>query len=239
MLVIDIREKQLCAALETLGVAFKTANLDVGDIMIQNADGEPLLVAERKSLADFAASNADGRYREQRARLMAVRGSGVAVIYILEGTWTDDGRMYGRTSEAQLKRLTTRLMLRYGLPVLGAASILDTARWCRTLVAQLADDATVFQPDSEDATVTAMSGFTAALSAVKKANRTPVSTATGMLGAVPGLGPKRVTALLATHSIADLVALTEGELADLVVGKRLGAAVAATLYGALRAHCPE
>jgi hypothetical protein len=84
-----------------------------------------------------------------------------------------------------------------------------------------------------------MSGFTAALSAVKKANRTPVSTATGMLGAVPGLGPKRVTALLATHSIADLVALTETELADLVVGKRLGAVVAATLYKALRAHGPE
>uniref|UniRef100_A0A6C0E5F5 ERCC4 domain-containing protein n=1 Tax=viral metagenome TaxID=1070528 RepID=A0A6C0E5F5_9ZZZZ len=238
MLVIDIREKQLCAALGTLGVPYKTANLDVGDIMIQNADGEPLLVAERKSHADFAASNADGRYREQRARLMAVRGSGVAVIYILEGTWADEGRMYGRTSEAQLKRLTTRLMLRYGLPVLGAASIQDTAQWCRTLVAQLADDDTVFQPDSEDATVTAMSGFTAALSAVKKANRTPLSTATGMLGAVPGLGPKRVTALLATHSIADLVALTEAELADLVVGKRLGA-IAATLYEALRAHGPE
>ena len=239
MLVIDIREKHLCAALETLGIPYKTANLDVGDIMIQNADGEPLLVAERKSHADFAASNADGRYREQRARLMAVRGSGVAVIYILEGTWSDEGRMYGRTSEAQLKRLTTRLILRYGLPVLTAASILDTARWCRTLVAQLADDTTVFQPDSEDATVTAMSGFTAALSAVKKANRTPVSTATGMLNAVPGLGPKRVTALLAMHSIADLGALTEADLADLVVGKRLGAAVAATLYGALRAHGQE
>lgn len=232
MLVIDIREKQLCAALETLGVAFTTANLDVGDIMIQNADGEPLLVAERKSLADFAASNADGRYREQRARLMAVRGSGVAVIYILEGTWTE-GQMYGRTSETQLRRLTTRLILRYGMPVLTATSILDTARWCRTLVAQLADDATVFQPDSEDATMTAMSGFTTALSAVKKANRTPVSTATGMLGAVPGLGPKRVTALLAMHSIADLVALTEADLADLVVGKRLGAVVAATLHEAL------
>jgi len=238
MLVIDIREKQLCAALDTLGVAFTTANLDVGDIMIQNAEGEPLLVAERKSLADFAASNADGRYREQRARLMAVRGSGVAVVYILEGTWTE-GQMYGRTSETQLRRLTTRLILRYGMPVLAATSILDTARWCRTLVAQLADDATVFQPDSEDATVTAMSGFTAALSTVKKANRTPVSTATGMLGAVPGLGPKRVTALLTTHSIADLVSLTEGELAELVVGKRLGPVVASTLYTALRALGPE
>lgn len=238
MLIVDVRETRLAAALTDLGVAYQTAALDVGDFVIQDAEGAPLLVAERKSHADFAASNADGRYREQRARLMAVRGGGAAVVYILEGSWSPtETAMYGRTSETQLKRLTTRLMLRYGLPVIASATVADTARWCRTLVAQLADDPTVFQAGSDDATATAMSGFTAALSAVKKANKTPESTATGMLGAVPGLGAKRVPALL-THSIADLVGMSEAAMADLVVGgKRLGA-VAATLHAALHYRGP-
>ena len=193
-------------------------------------------MAERKSHADFAASNADGRYREQRARLMAVRGSGVAVLYILEGTWSDlDVKLYGRTTETQLKRLTTRLALRYSMPILTTLSIRNTAQWCQLLLTQLSEDPTVFVPDSETAGAAAMVGFTAALNTVKKGNKTASGTAQAMLSAVPGLGPKRIQALLAEKSIADLVALTQKDLAALVVsGKRLGDTLAQTLYECVR-----
>ena len=230
-LILDVRETKLAEALLVLGVPFTTASLDVGDFLIQNAEGEPLLVAERKSHADFASSNADGRYREQRARLMAVRGSGVAVLYILEGIWSEqESRMYNKTSENQLKRLTTRLLLRYGMPILAGDSIMDTARWCRTLMAQLSDDPTVFQPDSESAAAAAMTGFTAALHTAKKGNKTPLGTAKAMLGAVPGLGPKRVEALLAERSIVELGACSAEELVALGLNKT----VAAALHAALR-----
>jgi len=237
-LILDVREARLGEALTVLKVPFTTGNLDVGDFVIQNAEGEALLVAERKSHADFAASNADGRYREQRARLMAVRGMGVAVLYILEGSWTEtESRSYGRTSETQLKRLTTRLTLRYGLPVLAADSLMDTARWCRLLLAQLTDDPTVFQPESEAAATTAMSGFTAALNTVKKGNKTAAGTAQAMLSAIPGLGGKRVEGLLALKTIADLCTMTEEAIALLTVNERkIGKALAATVYAALRAR---
>jgi len=235
-LILDVRESRLGEALTILAVPFTMAALDVGDFVIQNEEGEPLLVAERKSHADFAASNADGRYREQRARLMAVRGSGVAVLYILEGIWMEtEARVYGRTTEAQLKRLTTRLLLRYGMPVLAADTLMDTARWCRTLLAQLTDDPAVFHPDSEAATTDAMSGFTAALNIVKKGNKTAGGTAHAMLSAVPGLGSKRVSALLAEKSIAELVAMSASEIGVLLVGgKRLGPKLGETLYNCFR-----
>jgi ERCC4-type nuclease len=234
-LILDVRETRLGTALTGLKVPFTTAALDVGDFLIQTAEGEPLLVAERKSHADFAASNSDGRYREQRARLLAVRGSGVAVLYILEGVWTEsEGRIYGRTTEAQLKRLTTRLMLRYGLPVLAADSIVDTARWCRLLLTQLTEDPSVFQPDSEGAATSAMMGFTAALNTVKKGNKTAGGTAHAMLSAVPGLGAKRVEELLAEKSVADLVGLSAADLAAVVAGgKRLGDKLGTVLFEAL------
>lgn len=238
-LVCDNRERGLIQELMKRGMSFKIAALDVGDFMIQTADGAPLLVAERKSHADFAASNTDGRYREQRARLMSVRGSGVAVLYVLEGAWSLNGsNMYcgGRTTEELLQRLTTRLILRYGMPVLASASIAETARWCEVLLAQLAADPTVFQPEEglAAATTAAMTTFTAALNTVKKGNKTAVGTATAMLSAIPGLGEKRVTALLALKTIADLVSLTEADISTLVVGgKRIGDKLAHTIYEAL------
>jgi ERCC4-type nuclease len=236
-LVLDIRERGLAAALTTIGVPFATASLDVGDFVIQETDGTPLLVAERKSLADFAASNQDGRYREQRARLMAVRGGGVAVVYVLEGRWSghDDRPVGGtRTTEGQLRRLTTRLILRYGMPVISSESITDTAAWCRTMMAQLTDDAAVFQPEEGVAAAAVMTGFTAALSTTKKANRTPASVATTMLSAIPGLGEKRVTALLAEKSVAELATMTGAAIGDLVVGgKRLGPALGELIATAL------
>jgi len=236
-LILDVREARLAEALGAMNVPYTSAALDVGDFVIQTAEGEALLVAERKSHADFAASNADGRYREQRARLMAVRGMGVAVLYILEGTWSEtEARSYGRTTEAQLKRLTTRLVLRYGMPVLAATSLQDTARWCRILLAQLTDDPCVFQPESESATITAMSGFTAALNTVKKGNKTAAGTAQAMLSAIPGLGGKRVEGLLALTSIVTLCTMTEEAIAALTVnGRKIGKALAATIFAALRA----
>ncbi len=239
ILVCDNRENGLIRELTKRGIQHTVAALDVGDFMIQTAEGTPLLVAERKSHADFAASNSDGRYREQRARLMAVRGSGVAVLYVLEGAWSPNGTLTycgGRTTEELLQRLTTRLILRYGMPVLASASISETARWCEVLLAQLIADPTVFQPEDglAAATTAAMTSFTAAISTVKKGNKTPAGTALAMLSAIPGLGEKRVAALLAEKTIAELCGMTVAQLSALVVGgKRIGDKLAETIVSAL------
>jgi ERCC4-type nuclease len=231
VLVIDVREAKLIAALTAIGVPFTTEALDIGDILIQDVTG-PLLVAERKTHADFAASNTDGRYREQRGRLMSLRtaGAGVGVMYFLEGSWTGS---VGTTDEATLRRLTTRLMLRYGLPVLFTTSVADTAQWCRVLLAQLTDDHTVFRGDAT-AMTSAMTSFSSALNTVKKGNRTAEGTASAMLSAIPGLGAKRIQSVLETVSIADLVGMSVADIAKLSAGgKCLGPKLAETLYAAL------
>ena len=236
-LLIDNREHALMKELTTIGIPFTIATLDVGDIMIQNAEGEPLLVAERKSHADFAASNQDGRYREQRARLMAVRGSGVAVLYILEGTWTVGGdRVFGgRTTESTLQRLTTRLILRYGMPVLATAGIAETARWCRRLLDQLTDDPAAFHPEALAAeTAGAMATYTATFSTAKKGNKDASGIAHAMLSAIPGLGGKRVGSLLEQKSVSDLVAMTAADIGNIVAGgKKLGEKLGTTIWAAL------
>ena len=243
-LLLDTREHALATELTRIGVPFTVTPLDAGDFHIVLASTStltpPLLIAERKSFADFAASNTDGRYREQRARLMAAKATGVAVLYVLEGVWTPDeagswGRGKAVVTESTLRRLTTRLMLRYGLPVLGSDSVAGTARWIRTLLAQVTDDPKVFQPE-EGVGVAAMAGFTAALTMNKKGNRTSVGTAHAMLAGIPGLGEKRIEALLGVASIAVLATKTIAEMAELVVaGKRIGPALATTIHDAMHA----
>lgn len=240
-LTIDNREHTLISTLTAFGIPFSVAALAIGDFQILSGD-RPLLIGERKTLADFAASNTDGRYREQRARLLAARGAtGCSLVYVLEGNWSgDDSRIvggHGRVTEGLLRRLTTRLQIRYGMPVLAASSVAETARWLATLLTQLTDDATVFQPSEGEATGAVMAGITGALSTVKKENRTGGSVATAMLSAIPGLGEKRCGALLGLKSIRELAALSGEEIGALSVGgRKLGAKVGAVIAEALGAR---
>lgn len=241
-LTIDVREHTLIATLTAFGISFSVAALAVGDFQIVAAD-RPLLIGERKTLADFAASNTDGRYREQRARLLAARReTGCSLVYVLEGNWSgDDARVvsgHGRVTEGLLRRLTTRLQIRYGMPVLAAASVGETARWIGTLLSQLTDDTTVFQPSEGEAAGAVMAGLTGAISTVKKDNRTGGSVATAMLSAIPGLGEKRCGALLAIKSIRELATMSAEEIGAMAVGgRKLGIKVGAAIVEALGARC--
>ena len=57
-----------------------------------------------------------------------------------------------------------------------------------------------------------------------------------MLAGIPGLGEKRIEALLGVASIAVLATKTIAEMAELVVaGKRIGPALATTIHDAMHA----
>jgi ERCC4-type nuclease len=67
VITIDVREHDLIELAKTANIDVQTAQLPIGDILIQHV--EQTLVFERKTMADLAASIKDGRYSEQRQRL--------------------------------------------------------------------------------------------------------------------------------------------------------------------------
>ena len=87
---IDSREKGLIKIFSGAGLPHQVEALPVGDFMCQYEGGHAW-IAERKRSDDFAASLADGRWREQSARLFA---SGHQVIYVFEGDFRATGGMY-------------------------------------------------------------------------------------------------------------------------------------------------
>ena len=80
---IDYREHELLQHCEEHHIAVQNENLLVGDIVIQSSD--TILVFERKTLADLAASIKDGRYHEQKQRLLSTFPFH-RITYIIEGS---------------------------------------------------------------------------------------------------------------------------------------------------------
>ena len=80
-LSVDYRENSLIQLLNNSKVDFTINNLPVGDFIIYKNDVVKLII-ERKSFLDLSASITDGRFREQKSRLL---DSGSKILYIIEG----------------------------------------------------------------------------------------------------------------------------------------------------------
>lgn len=78
-LIIDNRERDLCKMVDC-----KTENLDLGDIIVK-INGIIVVIIERKEVNDLCVSIKDGRYREQKNRIIHSLNNNVRKIYLLEG----------------------------------------------------------------------------------------------------------------------------------------------------------
>ena len=139
---IDYRERDLIEMCQNLIVSPKvsskltilTENLHVGDIVITetNKQGEELLIIERKSLNDLAASIKDGRYSEQSFRLNQYPTHNHHIVYLIEGnlsTWKQYG--YGGriiTKDTLYSSLTSILYYK-GFSVMRTMSMEESAQW--------------------------------------------------------------------------------------------------------------
>lgn len=223
--ILDTRERDL---IQKLG--WPTRALPVGDawIGVDLSGNLPAggVVAERKSVADLEASILDGRYREQRTRLLShCQLNGYRPLYIIEG---ELDRIAGRLTKQALRKFLTRLTLRYGVAVLQTDSTDDTAKLCRELADQLKEDPKVFQ--TEEA---AKVQYTDTISVYKRANKDdPAVFASAVLQNCSGISAAVATAVLMAYpTLTDVWGATQPQLAAVVVGKRkLGAVVAQRLH---------
>lgn len=73
VIYVDTRECKLRELLEKNGAAFVTKPLELGDILIEHPKRQ--ILVERKTIADFHASITDGRYKNQKLRLLEWRNT--------------------------------------------------------------------------------------------------------------------------------------------------------------------
>lgn len=197
--------------------------------------GEELALAlavERKTLPDLAASIKDGRYREQKQRLLGAVGRD-RVLYVVEGVlpWTASSPACIQGIKcATLLSCIANMTVRDGVRVVRTASVEETAAFLENVAARAAaapDPRAYFlgaggaeAPPPHRPTVMQR----------KSDNHTPEVTFLHQLAAVPGVSLKTAGAIRASGiaSMRQLCAeATEAALADVRLStRRLGGALA-------------
>ena len=81
---IDCRERELIKLFEDNDVTHHVNSLDIGDILITDDNENVYCIIERKSIKDLNASLKDGRYKEQKHRLIN-NFNKKNILYLLEG----------------------------------------------------------------------------------------------------------------------------------------------------------
>jgi len=247
--VIDTRETELwalCAPYTDIsgneGWIAEKRNLDIGDISfyLNDISGVPLVTLERKRVDDLGSSQKDGRYREQRARLLAQRGLGTSVGYIVEAPyWTpnlSNSWCRGSFTEVHLQQTLVRLQFRYTMPVFQVSKVNETMSFVRRIAKMLAADPKVFRGGLAETATAAASVYTESVHIKKADNKTPERIFVAMLSTIPGLGGAAVTALgtATQYSMKAMLSMSANEIAAIPTGKRtIGASVAGVVWAAL------
>ena len=151
MFCIDNRESELISICQNSSELFEIKQLPVGDIWIGLGDDEKMLegglIIERKTIRDFEASFLDGRYREQRGRILSFcQEHKTQPIYLLEGSWSS---ATGRLQKKAILKLINRLTLHYQIPILHTESVHESFELLLTLVEQWKDDPKSLQRTGE------------------------------------------------------------------------------------------
>lgn len=222
--------------------------LDVADVHIHAPGGRRMLV-ERKTWPDLVSSLRDGRYREQKLRLLAEReraseaGERVDLVYLIEGRYvalyTDKN---AGTPNAQAHAALIKMAVRDGIAVVHSSSPEDSARLVHYMHATAhKGGAEGFDAEAKAASVAA-SGYAGACKFTNKRKNAEDAGFQMMLATINGVSGAKAAAVAERYPTAAALVgayagcgASEGDklLADIDVGgKRLGPALSARIRAA-------
>lgn len=127
---VDFREESLLEELRKheCCIPIISKNLEVGDIQIIHTTNNLCLTFERKTTADLAASIKDGRYKEQKCRLLSTFPAR-HITYIIENGYVLPGKDMHGLSAATIEGAYVNTMYRDGIHVVFTKHVSDTAQW--------------------------------------------------------------------------------------------------------------
>lgn len=197
ILTIDNREKDL-------KVAFPDAiyqNLDLGDIQIRYKDSDKLfLLIERKTMNDLVSSVNDGRYREQKKRLLESGHPKNQILYILEGRVKDipahTKTLYG---------MIINTMYRDMIPVLRLESIDETIFFIKRIIEKIENNDMSICGETVTECDTNLE-YLSTIKLKKKDNLTSNNCSILQLAQIPGMSIQNAQIIINTYqSLANLI----------------------------------
>jgi ERCC4-type nuclease len=223
---IDVREAELlkkCQANIEMLANFKDLKiipqqLPLGDIIINNGEKD-LIIIERKTLGDLAASIRDGRYEEQSYRLKNLWHHNHNIIYLIEGDFLRFNAFKDRVDKLTLYSAITSINYFKGFSVWRTMSMDETALMICNLAYKLnkekdkqpfySNDLSVssktatanveveVEGGAENSGVSLDKEYCAVSKKVKKDNITSENIGEIMLSQIPGISTASALAILA------------------------------------------
>lgn len=224
---LDSREGELSKLIDAT-----IKQLPVGDIWIGTDEKvkEGALIIERKSIRDLEASILDGRYREQRGRILSFcQENKTQPMYILEGPLSS---ATGRLQKKALMKFINRLIFHYQIAVMQTSNVHETAELINSLLEQWNEDPTRLQRTTQ--LVKVEDG----LHVQKKVNAAdPKQFAIMCLAQCPGVSIKIAETLITTFgTLKNVIDAPVKEIEMVKVGSRkVGPVVSARLHEILNA----
>ena len=229
---VDYREKTLISLLK---VNIEVVNLELGDIKFEYND-KPILIIERKSINDLNSSIRDGRYHEQKQRLLS-NIDRHRIVYLIEGEISNDN-LYIDTNKIFSSILHT--IFRDRLIVYRTNSILESVEFITELVNRISsksvDWMNYLDGNCLNNSLDVDKKVYDKVASKKSDNNTPSVAFTNMLAQIPGCSTKIAEKIVETYkTMPNLIKILEdgGEdcLKDLKLeNRKLGPVLSSRIY---------
>ena len=225
---IDARERELIPLIrEKIGemttadqITISVESLPLGDIIFCK-DEQELLIIERKSVADLAASIKDGRYQEQSYRLDGTELHNHNIVYLIEGNMAraafDKSALYSAMFSLQYYKGfsvwrtfsidETATILCNSIKYLAKSSATRTGYYVGAVVGASAGGGV--GGGSEEPKISSDKDYVNVVKTIKKDNVTPNNIGEIMLCQIPGVSANTALSIMAhfkcmVNLIADL-----------------------------------
>lgn len=187
---VDNREHKLFPLIQDVlsaidGVSVIQQVLEIGDIMISKEDKDVLLF-ERKTISDLASSVKDGRYKEQKHRMIS-KFPPHRISYIIEGGSIIVKGNENGLSKSVFNGVYANTMYRDGIHMIFVKNIQETASWICDIAQKL-----ISKPDSFDEEIGGADNYVSACRAKSKKmdNIDPRTCYHMQLAQIPGISHK-------------------------------------------------
>ena len=199
-LVYDSRELKLKEYLESTDkIQIIQEYLDLGDIIFRN-DSKDILIIERKTMGDLYSSIQDGRYKEQKIRLMN-HYSNHQIVYIIEGTISCSSKFFKKAkpiTDGALLNMTFRDKLN----VIRTKDVSDTASILYKIGNKIIKNPEFFKNDSETNKI----NYLDTIKICKKDNMTPKLCNIVQLSQIPGVSKQMAEIIIEKYnSLSNLI----------------------------------
>lgn len=230
---IDHREAHLIEALNKQGFdEFTKCNLDVADIRI-TSDDAVVCIIERKTISDLNQSITDGRWKDQKNRLLTNYPIS-RIMYIVEGCAFTETSQYTKfpISYERVRGAIINTLFRDNIKVVCVSDVQETARFVVEVFSRFKRNTNLYIESKNDGPVSIL--HHASVSSMKKHTRNSCMNkqvfAESTLSLVPGVSLQIASTIMEKYGTLQTMLRTcrEQELADIKTpsGRRIGSKIA-------------